>query len=200
MIQVNNFRKVLQTIGFIKDTKLDKFIKQFETCIIEVDFDNKTIVYPESNGLIVHDKTTSNFEHPENFVVLECVCRLLEKGYRPEHIELEPRWTLGHNAKGGKADILVKDSKGIPLLIIECKTAGSEFNKEKKNTEEDGGQLFSYWQQENATRWLALYASDFINDELSFTCKIINCTDDPNIIKVAEKDKDVKIYTNAKLL
>lgn len=198
MIQINNLKNVLQTIGFVKDSKLDKYNKQFDTCIIEVDFDNETISYPENKGLIVNDKTTSNFSHPENFVVLECVCRLLEKGYRPEHIELEPRWTLGHNPKGGKADILVKDSDGIPLLIIECKTPGSEFNKEKKNTEVDGGQLFSYWQQEISTQWIALYTTDYKNDELTYTCLVINCTDDPNIIKAAEKDKDVKIYRNAR--
>ena len=136
----------------------------------------------------MNDKTTSNFEHPENFVVLECVCRLLEKGYRPEHIELEPRWTLGHDAKGGKADIQVKDDEGKSLLIIECKTAGTEFNKEKKNTEEDGGQLFSYWQQEISTRWLSLYASDWKENALSYNCLVINCTDDANIAKMAEKE------------
>jgi hypothetical protein len=36
------------------------------------------------------------------------VCnRLFEKGYKPEHIELEPKW-IGHGASGGGADILVK--------------------------------------------------------------------------------------------
>lgn len=84
------------------------------------------------------------------------------------------------------------------LLIIECKTAGTEFNKEKKNTEEDGGQLFSYWQQENATRWLALYASDWRDNTLSHKCLVINCIDDANISKIAEKDKNVHIYSDAR--
>ncbi len=198
MIQIKNLKTVLQTIGFVKDSKLDKYSKQFDTCIIEVDFDNETISYPENKGLVVNDKTTSNFSHPENFVVLECVCRLLEKGYRPEHIELEPRWTLGHNPTGGKADILVKDNEKKSLIIIECKTASTKYNKAKKETEEDGGQLFSYWQQEISTRWLVLYTSDFINQELSYKCLVVNCTDDPNIIKVAGKDKDVKTYLKAR--
>lgn len=43
--------------------------------------------------------TTTNFSEPENFVVLECVNRLLDKGYRPENIELERTWTLGHEQK-----------------------------------------------------------------------------------------------------
>ena len=123
MIQIENLKAVLSEIGFIKEAIGDYFQIDYGTCIVAVDFDNKKIIYPEGKGLKVNDKTTSNFEHPENFVVLECVCRLLEKGYRPEHIELEPRWTLGHDAKGGKADIQVKDDEGKSLLIIECKTA-----------------------------------------------------------------------------
>lgn len=198
MIQIENLKTVLSEIGFVKEAIGDYFQIDYGTCIVAVDFENKKIIYPEGKGLKVNDKTTSNFEHPENFVVLECVCRLLEKGYRPEHIELEPRWTLGHDAKGGKADILVKDDEGKSLLIIECKTAGAEFNKEKKNTEEDGGQLFSYWQQEGSTRWLALYASDYKDEKLSYKCLSINCTDDANIVKIAEKDTDLHIYQNAK--
>lgn len=198
MIQLENLKDVLAKVGFVKDSIGDYYKRNYDTCIVAVDFDNKSIIYPEENGLRVHDKTTSNFEHPENFVVLECVCRLLEKGYRPEHIELEPRWTLGHDAKGGKADIQVKDDEGKSLLIIECKTAGSEFNKEKKKTEEDGGQLFSYWQQEISTRWLALYASDWKENALSYNCLVINCTDDANIAKMAEKDNDVKIFSKAR--
>lgn len=198
MILLDNLKKVLVEIGFVKDSFGDYYKRIYNTCIVAVDFDNKKIIYPEDKGLKVNDKTTSNFEHPENFVVLECVCRLIEKGYRPEHIELEPRWTLGHDAKGGKADILVKDNEGNSLLIIECKTAGAEFNKEKKNTEEDGGQLFSYWQQEISTRWLALYASDWNDDGLSYKCLVINCTDDANIVKMAEKDNDIKIYSKVR--
>ena len=198
MISTINLKYVLETIGFVREPIGEQFMREFDTCIVVVDFENRTIRYPENKGLKVNDKTTSNFEHPENFVVLECVCRLLEKGYRPEHIELEPRWTLGHDAKGGKADILVKDDQGKALIIIECKTSGTEFNKEKKNTEEDGGQLFSYWQQENSTRWLALYSSDWIDDKLKHKCLVISCSDDANIVKMAKKDKDVKIYSNAR--
>ncbi|MCQ2259265.1 MAG: N-6 DNA methylase [Bacteroidaceae bacterium] len=198
MITIDNIKDVLSQIGFEKSGIGDYYKIDYTGCSMAVDFDNTKLIYPEENGLIVNDKTTSNFSHPENFVVFECVCRLLEKGYRPEHIELEPRWTLGHDTKGGKADILVKDEDGNPLLIIECKTAGAEFNKEKKNTEEDGGQLFSYWQQEGATRWLALYSSDFKNDELSYKCLCISCTDDANIVKIADKDTDMHIYKNAR--
>ena len=71
-----------------------------------------------------------------------------------KHIELEPKWKLGHGASGGRADILVKNKKDKPLLILECKTFGKEFNKAWKDTLEDGGQLFSYAQQISETEFL----------------------------------------------
>lgn len=197
MITKDNLKKVLSFLGFEKETVGEYYSKIYSTCSIHVDFDNETLIYPEDKGLVVNDKTTSNFSHNENFVVFECVCRLLDKGYRPEHIELEPKWQLGRDAKSGKADIVVKDENGSALIIIECKTSGVEYNKEIKNTEEYGGQLFSYWQQENAARWLALYTSDWKDGDVVVKSKVINCSDDANIIKMAEKDKDVLVYCNA---
>lgn len=134
MITKENLKKVLSVLGFEKETIGEYYSKIYSTCSVHVDFDNETLIYPEDKGLVVNDKTTSNFLHNENFVVFECVCRLLDKGYRPEHIELEPKWQLGRDAKSGKADIVVKDENGNALIIIECKTAGAEYNKEiKKN-------------------------------------------------------------------
>lgn len=106
-------------------------------------FSADSINYPKE--IKIHDKTTSNFSHPENFVVFECAHRLLEKGYKAEHLELEPKWNLGRDKKGGKADILVKDNESNPYLIIECKTTdskNSEFIKEWNRMQEDGGHLF----------------------------------------------------------
>lgn len=198
MITTSNLLQILKHIGFEKANVGEYYTKDYGTSIMAVDFDNKKLIYPEDKGLIVNDKTTSNFEHPENFVVFECVCRLLEKGYRPEHIELERRWQLGRDGKSGKADILVTDERGMSLIIIECKTSGKEYNKEIKNTEEYGGQLFSYWQQEPATRWLALYASDWKDERLVYSSPVINCTDDANIVLMAKQDDDVKLYRQAR--
>ena len=200
MITKENFSKVLGALGFEK--RDDIYRKHFENvdCEVSVDFDKKKLVYPTEKGFTVNDGTTSNFEHPENFVVFECVCRLLEKGYRPEHIELEPRWSLGHGGKSGKADICVKNKDGSPYLcIIECKTADGEYKKEMQNMKADGGQLFSYWQQSKATKWLVLYASDFDeeNQKLTSTIATVNCSDDANFIELAKDDSSLKLYKDA---
>lgn len=99
---------------------------------MEVDMSAQKLIYPES--ILGRDRNTG-FDQNENFVVVECVDRLLEKGYRPETIELEKVWTLGHEQKSGRADIIVyTPDKESVLFILECKTAGSEFVKAVKQT------------------------------------------------------------------
>ncbi|RMG24127.1 MAG: type I restriction endonuclease subunit M, partial [Methanobacteriota archaeon] len=150
---------------------------------LKVDFAAKKLVYPEDKGLVVNERQTCNFSANENFVVFEAVHRLFEKGYKPKHIKLEPRWQLGHGASGGRADILVKDFKGEPLLIIECKTPGKELRKAWKRMLVDGGQLFSYAQQERSTKFLCLYASDFDGSTLTYDNYIVTLVDNDNLLE-----------------
>lgn len=114
--------------------------------------------------------------------------RLLEKGYKAEHLELEPKWNLGRDKKGGRADILVKDNENNPYLFIECKTTdskNSEFVKEWTRMQEDGGQLFSYLQQEKGVKYLCLYTSDF-SDKLEYKNYIIQVFDNEEYLKEKE--------------
>lgn len=193
MITKTNLKQLLKSLNF--EEKDDKFTKQINGAKLSVDFKNESLHYPDA--IKIHDKTTSNFSHPENFVVFECVHRLLEKGYEPKHLELEPRWNLGRDAKGGKADILVRDNLNNPYLIIECKTTEKgfkgEFGTEWDRMKSDGGQLFSYLQQEKATKYLCLYASDF-NETLEFQNYIIQVFDDEEFL---EAKKIKQSYKNA---
>lgn len=120
MITKDNLKEVLELLNFKSDSR-DTWSKSVNSYHLQVDFANQKFIYPQS--IKIHDTTTSNFSHPENFVVFECVHRLLEKGY--------------------KADILVRDNKNAPYLIIECKTAGedskSEFSKEWERMQNNEG-------------------------------------------------------------
>ncbi len=140
MITKNNFRDMLKTLGFTAEG--NTFQKSIGEANLKVDFDKEEMIYPEDKGLTVNRQDTCNFSHPENFVVFECVHRLLEKSYKPEHLELEPTWQVGRGASGGRADILVKNQENKALLIIECKTAGDEFERAWQKTQQDGDQLF----------------------------------------------------------
>ena len=194
MITRKNFKNVLEKLGF--ENKSDVYTKSFNefNTKLKVDFKNEKLIYPEDDGLIVNDKTTSNFTSPENFVVYECVCKLLNQGYNPKHIELEPKWQVGHGASGGKADILIKDNDDKTLLIIECKTAGDEFKKAWDTTQIKPTQLFSYAQQDKDTKFIALYASDFVDDEIKSNYYLINLSDDN---KRLFENKSLKSYTDA---
>ena len=180
MITKSNFKNLLKTLGFTAEG--NTFQKSIGEADLKVDFSKQSIIYPEDRGLKVNRQDTCNFSHPENFVVFECVHRLLEKGYKPEHLELEPTWRIGHGASGGRADILVRDQENNPLLIIECKTAGDEFEKAWDETRQDGGQLFGYAHQEAQTQYLCLYASDFVEDKLDYEYKLIPHLDNPQIL------------------
>ena len=187
MITKTNFKDLLKTLNFREEG--NTFQKSIGEADLKVDFGKQRLIYPEDRGLIVNRRDTCNFSQPENFVVFECVHRLLEKGYKPEHLELEPKWKLGRGASGGRADILIRDHENNPLLIIECKTAGDEFDKAWKKTLQDGDQLFSYAQQIHRTQYLCLYASDFLENRIRIDQKIIAHRDDANIIAQDETSR-----------
>ena len=147
------------------------------------DFSRKILEYPEAQGLTIHERQTTNFSSNENFVVFECVLRLLLKGYLPQHVELEPRWQLGRGASGGRADILIRRPDGEPLLLIECKTPGPEFDREWRTMRQTGGQLFSYAQQASSLEFLTLYASDFEDDRIGFTSFIVAHRDNEKLLR-----------------
>ena len=169
---MEEIHKLLDILGFTS-IQADKRSKKYDftNCEIEIDFNSETINYPDSIEL--GDRTTSNFENSENFVVLECVDRLLTKGYPPHCIELEHKYPLGRKYKG-KIDILVKrkhDDK--TYLMIECKTHPDEYEKEIGRMLKDGGQLFSYWQQDRHADHLCLYTSYVVDDEIKYDNAIV---------------------------
>ena len=195
-INKENFKSVLKSLDFNNDGNV--YSKKFEDfdCYLKVDFNKGEIIYPQKQGLKINERQTCNLKSNENFVVLECVNRILEKGYNPKHIELEPKWKVGHGASGGRADILVKDNTDKALLIIECKNAGAEYTKHWKETLENGGQLFGYAQQEGNAKFLSLYASDFIDEKVIASYYLINLEDNKQYLEDNPKllaFKDAKI-------
>lgn len=147
------------------------------------------------------DKTTSNFLVKENFVVLECVNRLLEKGYNPNDLHLERKWKVGHGAAGGKADVNVYGKDEKTLLIIECKTWGEEFEKEKKKMEEHGGQLFTYLNQDQNAKFLVLYASKLNGNEFNYENLIVQVKDREEDLNKSTKqieEENIKLFRDAK--
>ncbi|MFW5887556.1 MAG: restriction endonuclease subunit S [Bacteriovoracia bacterium] len=199
MIDKNNFKDILKKIGFSEiGNVLYKEFPEIEA-ILKVDFKEKKIIYPTDKGFTLSGEFTTSFAQKESFVVFECVHRLFEKGYKPQHIELEPKWTVGHGASGGRADIMIKDNTGKSLLIIECKTAGKEFHEEWKNTLINGGQVFSYAKQAGSTQFVAIYTSELTDNEVRANYYLITLKDNEKLLEELA-DKEPLSYKKAKLL
>lgn len=180
-INQEQIKSLLKSMKFLPEDGVNNiYYKKYalhNNYIIRLNFNTQKIEYRENDvtaedGIQWGDLTTSNFENSENFVVLECINRLLEKGYAPKNLYLEYKFPLGRNEKG-KLDILVFDNDGKAYLMIECKTWGAEFTKEEKKMLKDGGQLFSYYVQDKATKYLCLYTSQLFKQDIGYKNNII---------------------------
>jgi type I restriction enzyme M protein len=174
-----NNKNLIQALGFTpKENTVGIFQKKYSNAdnhTIEIDFEKEIINF--GNKIKGESKTTQNFSQAENWVVLECVDRLLEKGYLPQNITLEKTWRTGHGTSG-RLDILVTRDNGLAYLMIECKTWGTEFEKEFKNLERNGGQLFTYFQQDKNADVLMLYTSHLQGKNIGFKNIIVKIEED----------------------
>ncbi len=206
----SNIKELLTLLEFKQDNNV--YTKKYTNVSepLKVDISGDGHIYYRECGITVGRETTCNLLEPENLVVLHCVDRLLWKGYSPYHIELEPAWKLGHSAKGGYADVWVRTFKNggfdgsnedkESLLIIECKTWGREFDGAWNDTKEDGAQLFSYYQQERATKFLCLYTADILDGKIEQNYHLINVQDNEEKLANEDSDRSYKDATNNKQL
>jgi type I restriction enzyme M protein len=192
---IQNLASLLGFQADLSDKLWTKAFLKHSNYSIRLDFAANRIDYGKK--ISIGDETTSNFSQPENFVVLECVCRLLEKGYEPQHIELERKWSLGRTQKSGKADIVVSNRNGEALIIIECKTAGIEYEKEKERMKSSGGQLFSYHQQDRNAKFLCLYASCAQAESVVYENAIVHINDRPEVLALLADNPDTLAYETA---
>ena len=171
-----DYKKLIQVLGFTpKENTSGIFQKKYGSYAIEVDLEKKTFYF--GGKIKIGEKEIQNITKPEDWVVLECVDRLLEKGYQPKNITLEKTWKTGHGTSG-RLDILVTRDNGAAYLMIECKTWGTEFDKEFKNLEKNGGQLFTYFQQDKDAEVIMLYASELDGIEIKYRNEIVKIEED----------------------
>lgn len=179
-MNIEDVKVFLKSINFIPVTGVSDIWRKeyishnYAISVLFADEMSKTTInYGES--IICGRKTTCNFSQPESIVVLECVNRLLEKGYHPSSIELEKSWKVG-----GYLDIYVKDNSGNGYLMIECKQYGKPYDEAKKiiltnNYKKE--QLFNYFLNDKNPQYLLLYTSSVSNNgEIIYKNDII-CTE-----------------------
>ena len=172
-----DIKKHITALGFVpKNGTNGIYHKIYVDYAIDIDFETQSINY--GSAITADSKTTQNFSDAENFVVLECVDRLLTKGYKPQNIVLEKTWPSGHGTSG-RLDICINCEDGTPYMLIECKTFGEKYNKELARIRKDGGQLFTYFQLSGSKAdVLMLYASELKGNKFVYVNEIIKIEDD----------------------
>lgn len=186
---MNNLLSAIKILGFVpKDGEKSVYLKRYHNYEIQIIYNEENPGKSEINygkDILCHRKTTCNFHQAESLVVLECVNRLLEKGYKPTNIELEKSWGMGHTE--GYLDIWVKDEQNASFAMIDCKTWGKEYEKYVKETfshknkskENDGGQIFTYLQQEpKTTKAICYYTSQIHKDGVEYKSAIVQNKED----------------------
>lgn len=170
-------KKLIQSLGFQPKENTDGiFIKKYQNnYCLEIDFKNQ--IFDFGGKIKIGEKSTQNITKPEDWVVLECVNRLLEKGYKPENITLEKVYPAGHGFSG-RLDICVTRDDGSEYLLIECKTYGKEFDKAFTKLNKDGGQLFTYFKFSNKADVIMLYASELKGKEIVYQNEIVKIEED----------------------
>lgn len=173
------YKNLIQKLGFApKENASGIFHKKYprhSNYRIEVDLEKEKFNYGKS--IKTGTQTTLNFSQAENWVVLECVDRLLEKGYKPSNIILEKVYPAGHGFSG-RLDICVTRDDGSEYLLIECKTYGKEFEKAVTKLNKDGGQLFTYFKFSNKADVIMLYASELKGNKVNYKNEIVKIEDD----------------------
>lgn len=173
-----DYKKLIQVLGFTpKNNATGIFQKKYGKYALEVDFEKNQFNFGGKICFGDSTKTIQKIVKPEDWVVFECVDRLLEKGYQPQNITLEKTWKTGHGTSG-RLDILVTRDNGSAYLMIECKTWGTEFDKEFKNLEKNGGQLFTYFQQDKNAEVIILYASELDEKDIKYKNEIVKIEED----------------------
>jgi len=179
-------KELISILGFIPaEGETNVFHKKYTRhngYTLRVDFANKAIEYADTSfedkaRITIGSRSTSNFAKQENFVVLECVDRLLEKGYSPSSIELEKVYPSG-KGHSGELDILVNDTSGQAFLMIECKTWGKEYTKEVEKMLASGGQLFTYFKNATSANFLCLYTSRLSENKIEYENSIVDVSED----------------------
>lgn len=169
-------KNIIISLGFKPKNGEDLiYSKKYTDTEIKIKYNEKT---PEKStidygNIKCHRDTICNFTKPENAVHLECVTRLLNKGYMAQDIELEKPWQLGH--KPGYLDIFVKDKNNKSFLMIDVKHWDKYASTVQAATKNEKDQIFSYLQQEpKTTKAICYYTSRIENGQIIYKNAIVN--------------------------
>ena len=184
------YTSLFSKLGFIEETT-DNYIKKYSTTYsIEIEAEKQDILYKNNrNPLTVSPNKLINHK---DFVVLECVNRLIEKGYSRTNISIIKDSTLQN-----MPDLIVYDKSGESLLAFDCRQWGTNYENEYTNFKIGKGKLFNYIQTNQKPKILCLYSSRLTGGLLDYHCYIQNLKNNNNTKKLYLKgifESEIKPY------
>lgn len=153
-------------LGFVEETT-DIYIKNYSGSYqIYIQAENQDIDYGGNTCSNTNIPTTL-YEH-KDFVVLECVNKLLKKGYSRKNLQ------INSNAESKETpDIIVYNDLGDNLFAIHCKRWAKDYEEELAILKKGEGVLFSYFKKNKKLRYLCLYTSRLDGGLLEYKNSII---------------------------
>ncbi|GAI91333.1 unnamed protein product, partial [marine sediment metagenome] len=139
-------------LGFVEETSDNYVKKYYNSYQINIEAERQEINY--GNNIKTNNTTPTNLYKHKDFVVLECVNRLLEKGYSRTDLQL-----IGDADNMEMPDIIVCDTLGNKYFAIDCRRWGKDFEKEFANFKKGKGRLLSYYKNFKEVKYLCLYTS-----------------------------------------
>ena len=163
-------------LGFVEETS-DNFVKKYsDSYQINIEAERQEINY--GNNFRINNSTPTNLYEHKDFVVLECVNRLLEKGYFRTDLQL-----INDADKVEMPDIIVCDNLGNKYFAIDCRQWGKDFEKEFANFKKGNSRLLSYYKNFKEVKYLCLYTSRLDGGLLELKNPIISTSNIDNKIE-----------------
>ena len=100
-MNISELREKLKILGFTRSSRnFFKYVINGHSIGVELNEIDASKSKIDYERIKVWNRSSSGFHQEETFVILECVIRLLRKGYSPENIELEKTWKTGRGTSG----------------------------------------------------------------------------------------------------
>ena len=139
-------------LGFVEEPS-DYYIKKYSNSYqIVIEAEKQEINYGINFNTSIKPPIRL-YEH-KDFVVLECLNRLLKKGYSRKFL-----YVIGEADKIEVPDIIVYDNLGKEYFAVDCRNWGKDFENESAKLKEGKARLLSYFKKNKEVKYICLYTS-----------------------------------------
>jgi len=164
-----------------------KYRNNFKT---NINMDNFAVNYSKNSYL--QFKSPSLLLEHKDIVLLDCVDKLLTKGYERKDIVI-----IANAKSAGFPDIILMDHSGSPYAAFSCYKWGKKYESALLNFKNKSGELFKFYKENRKIRYLCIYSSYLDGGLPHRTYTFYNITesnDEKTLYHTGIFEKDIKPY------